>query len=77
MGTWAEVPRKHGLRFGVSNHSAHSWHWFQTADGYDATGPQAGARYDAYTLKKADGKGKCGNQPDKEDGFAAAEQAFR
>ena len=58
VGTWAKVARKHGLRFGVSNHSAHSWHWFQTAYGYDATGPQAGARYDAYTLKKADGKGK-------------------
>ena len=29
VGTWAKVARKHGLRFGVSNHSAHSWHWFQ------------------------------------------------
>ena len=58
VGTWAKVARKHGLRFGVSNHSAHSWHWFQTAYGYDAEGPQAGVRYDAYTLKKTDGKGK-------------------
>ena len=38
-----------GLRFGVSNHSAHAWHWFQTAYGYDPEGAQAGARYDAYT----------------------------
>jgi alpha-L-fucosidase len=58
VGTWAKVARKHGLRFGVSNHSAHSWHWFQTAYGYDAEGPQAGVRYDAYNLKKSDGKGK-------------------
>ena len=36
-----------GLRFGVSNHSAHAWHWFQVAYGYDAEGPLAGVRYDA------------------------------
>src|SRR5882724_4325997 len=58
IGTWAKVARRHGLRFGVSNHSAHGWHWFQTAYGYDATGPLTGVRYDAYTLTKADGKGK-------------------
>ena len=58
VGTWAKVARAHGLRFGVSNHSAHAWHWFQTAYGYDATGPLAGVRYDAFTLTKADGKGK-------------------
>ncbi len=58
VGTWAKVARNHGLRFGVTNHSAHSWHWFQTAYGYDPEGPQAGLRYDAYTLKKEDGKGK-------------------
>ena len=51
-------PRAHGLRFGVSNHSAHAWHWFQTAYGYDGEGPLAGVRYDAFTLTKADGKGK-------------------
>ena len=28
-----------GLRFGVSNHSAHAWHWFQAAYGYDPEGP--------------------------------------
>ncbi len=58
VGTWAKVARANGLRFGVSNHSAHSWHWFQTAYGYDGEGPQAGVRYDAFTLKKEDGKGK-------------------
>jgi alpha-L-fucosidase len=58
VGTWAKVARANGLRFGVSNHSAHAWHWFQVAYGYDAEGPQAGVRYDAATLTKADGKGK-------------------
>jgi alpha-L-fucosidase len=57
VGTWARIARAHGLRFGVSNHSAHSWHWFQTAYGYDPEGPQAGVRYDGFT-KKEDGKGK-------------------
>jgi alpha-L-fucosidase len=55
---WADATRKAGLRFGVTNHSAHSWHWFQTAYGYDATGAKAGVRYDAYRLRKEDGKGK-------------------
>jgi alpha-L-fucosidase len=58
VGTWAKVARAQGLRFGVSNHSAHAWHWFQTAYGYDPEGPLAGARYDAFTLTKADGAGK-------------------
>ena len=58
VGTWARVAREQGLRFGVSNHSAHAWHWFQTAYGYDGEGPLAGVRYDAATLSKADGRGK-------------------
>jgi alpha-L-fucosidase len=58
VGTWAKVARANGLRFGVSNHSAHSWHWLQVAYGYDAEGPLAGVRYDAAQLTKADGKGK-------------------
>ncbi|HYP16504.1 MAG TPA: alpha-L-fucosidase [Opitutus sp.] len=57
VGTWAKIARAHGLKFGVSNHSAHAWHWYQTAYGYDAEGPHAGVRYDAFTLKKEDGKG--------------------
>jgi alpha-L-fucosidase len=58
VGTWAKIARHHGLRFGVTNHSGHSWHWFQTAYGYDGEGPLAGVRYDAFTLTQADGKGK-------------------
>jgi alpha-L-fucosidase len=58
IGTWAKVAREHGLRFGVTNHSSHAWHWFQPAYGHDIEGPLAGVPYDAATLTKADGKGK-------------------
>ncbi len=58
VGGWAKAARQAGLRLGVSNHSAHAWHWFQTAYGYDAEGPMAGVRYDAHKLTKEDGKGK-------------------
>jgi alpha-L-fucosidase len=58
VGTWAKIARREGLRFGVSNHSSHAWHWWQTAYGYDAEGPMSGVRYDAFRLTKADGKGK-------------------
>jgi alpha-L-fucosidase len=58
VGRWAQVARDAGLRFGVSDHSAHAWHWFQTAYGYDGEGPRAGERYDAFKLTEADGKGK-------------------
>src|SRR3954447_22549705 len=58
IGIWAKVARARGLKFGVTNHSAHAWHWFQVAYGYDAEGPKRGVRYDAARLTKADGKGK-------------------
>lgn len=58
VGTWGKIVRDRGLRFAVSNHSSHAWHWFQTAYGYDAVGPQANVRYDAYRLRKEDGAGK-------------------
>jgi alpha-L-fucosidase len=57
VGIWAKVAREHGLRFGVTNHSSHAWHWFQPAYGHDVEGPLAGVPYDAATLTKADGKG--------------------
>ncbi len=57
VGTWAKIARKHGLRFGVTNHSAHAWHWFQTAYGYDPEGAMAGVPYDGFTTKQQ-GRGK-------------------
>src|SRR4051795_12339233 len=51
VGTWAPLVRDAGLKFGVSNHSSHAWHWNQVAYGYDAEGPMRGHRYDAYWLR--------------------------
>ena len=57
VGTWEKAVRARGLRFGVSNHAAHAWHWWQTAYGYDPEGPLKGVRYDAARLTRADGVG--------------------
>jgi alpha-L-fucosidase len=58
VGIYAKAARARGLKFAVTNHSAHAWHWFQTAYGYDAEGPRRGERYDAFKLTKEMGKGK-------------------
>jgi alpha-L-fucosidase len=58
VGTWARAARRAGLKFGVSNHAAHAWHWYQPAYGYDPEGPMKGVRYDAWHLTKQDGRGK-------------------
>lgn len=71
VGIWARTARKHGLRFGVTNHSAHAWHWFQTAYGYDPEGPLAGIPYDGFT-KKEQGKGKWWDGLDPQDLYVGA-----
>jgi alpha-L-fucosidase len=58
VGIWEKAARRAGLKFGVSNHAAHAWHWYQPAYGYDAEGPMKGVRYDAYRLTGKDGRGK-------------------
>ena len=72
IGTWEKVVRQAGLRFGVSNHSSHAWHWWQTAYGYDAEGPRRGERYDAFKLTKADGKGKWWDGLDPQELYTGA-----
>ncbi len=72
IGIWAKAARARGLKFGVSNHSAHAWHWFQTAYGYDPDGPRAGQRYDAWKLTKYDGKGKWWDGLDPQELYAGA-----
>jgi len=57
VGIWEKAARAAGLRFGVSNHAAHAWHWYQPGYGYDPVGAQKGVRYDAFRLTKADGRG--------------------
>ena len=46
VGIWQKAARDQGLRFGVSEHLAASFTWFQTSHGADATGPKAGVPYD-------------------------------
>ena len=58
VGIWERAARRAGLKFGVSNHTGHAWHWYQTAYGYDPTGPRRGERYDAFRLTRQDGAGK-------------------
>ncbi len=72
VGAWAKAARARGLKFGVSSHSAHSWHWFQVAYGYDPEGARAGQRYDAWKLTKYDGKGKWWEGLDPQELYAGA-----
>ena len=58
LGTWEPLVRRAGLKFGISNHAAHAWHWYQPAYGYDPEGRMRGRRYDAYWLRKHHGRGK-------------------
>jgi alpha-L-fucosidase len=56
MGLWAKAARAAGLKFGVTEHAARTWTWFEVAQGSDKTGPFAGIPYDGK-LTLADGKG--------------------
>jgi alpha-L-fucosidase len=58
LGTWAPLVREAGVKFGISNHSSHAWHWYQPAYGYDPEGPMRGRRYDAYWLRTRHGRGR-------------------
>jgi alpha-L-fucosidase len=58
VGGWEPLVRDAGLKFGVSNHSSHAWHWYQVAYGYDPEGPMRGRRYDAYWLRRKHGRGR-------------------
>lgn len=66
VGVWAKTAKKYGLRFGVSNHSSHAWHWFQVAYGYDTQGPFKDVPYDGW-LTRGDGKGKWWEGYDPQD----------
>jgi alpha-L-fucosidase len=53
---WAAAARARGMKFGVSNHAAHAWSWYEPSQGADSNGPLAGVPYDG-TLTRAAGKG--------------------
>jgi alpha-L-fucosidase len=67
VGIYGKIARERDLRFAVSNHGSHAWNWLQTSYNYDPEGPLAGVHYDAYTLTKADGKGKWWDGLDPQD----------
>lgn len=46
VGLWQKAAKKEGLRFGVSEHLAASYNWFQTSKGADKQGALAGVPYD-------------------------------
>ena len=50
VGLWQAAAKKEGLRFGVSEHLAVSYNWFQTSHGADKDGPLAGLPYDGANL---------------------------
>jgi alpha-L-fucosidase len=54
VGIWRQTARNHGLRFGVTEHMAWSYSWFNTNKGADKTGPYAGVPYDGNDPKYQD-----------------------
>ena len=46
VGEWQIAAKKNGLHFGVSEHLAASFTWFQASHGADKNGPKAGVPYD-------------------------------
>ncbi|WP_145855804.1 alpha-L-fucosidase [Pedobacter suwonensis] len=54
VGLWQKAAKKEGLRFGVSEHLAASFNWFQPSHGADKTGPFAGIPYDGHDPQYSD-----------------------
>jgi alpha-L-fucosidase len=46
VGLWQKAAKDQGLRFGVSEHLAAAYTWYQTSHGSDGIGPKAGVPYD-------------------------------
>ncbi len=69
IGGWERAARKNGLYFGVSNHAAHAWLFYEPSQLADKTGPKAGVNYDGK-LTKEDGKGKWWEGLDPQDLYA-------
>jgi alpha-L-fucosidase len=54
VGEFHRAALKQGLRFGVSEHLAVSYHWFQTSHASDKEGPYKGVPYDGNDTRYAD-----------------------
>ena len=54
IGLWHAAARKHGLKFGVTEHLGASWNWYGVTKRADTMGPYAGVPYDGTDFKYAD-----------------------
>jgi alpha-L-fucosidase len=54
VGLWQQAAHKYGLKFGVSEHLAASYTWFQPAHSADTSGQYKGVPYDANDPQYAD-----------------------
>jgi alpha-L-fucosidase len=54
VGLWQQAAKKHGMKFGVSEHLGASYTWFQSAHLSDKEGPKAGVLYDGANLDYQD-----------------------
>ena len=54
VGLWQKAAKKEGLRFGVSEHLAASYTWFQASHKADTSGPNKGLPYDGANPQFAD-----------------------
>jgi alpha-L-fucosidase len=59
VGMFGKAARKHGLKFGISDHLWISYKWFSTSKGSDKDGPFAGIPYDGANPQNFDLYGKC------------------
>jgi alpha-L-fucosidase len=54
VGIWQKAAQKNGLKFGVSEHLAASYTWFQTSHRADTSGQYKGIAYDGNDVKNQD-----------------------
>lgn len=54
VGIWQQAAKKNGLYFGVSEHLAASYTWFQAAHRADTAGGFKGVKYDGYNAQYQD-----------------------
>jgi alpha-L-fucosidase len=59
VGEFGRAARRHGLKFGVSDHLWCSYKWFSVAHGSDMEGPLAGVPYDGANPAYYDLYGDC------------------
>jgi alpha-L-fucosidase len=59
VGMFGKAARKHGLKFGISDHLWITYKWFSTSKGADKDGPLKGVRYDGADPRFVDYYGEC------------------